>query len=138
MEPHPEGGHYKRVYASDALAEDGRPLMTSIYYLLECGDISALHRLKMDEQWHFYAGSPITIHEIAPDGTYRSTTLGIDCFQYTVQAGHYFGATTREGFALVGCVVVPGFHFDDFEMPSQFELLVLYPQHTELIQCLTR
>ena len=66
LDPHPEGGWYKRVFESEIPWTQNRPAMTSIYYLLEDTDFSALHRLKQDEQWHFYHGSPITIHEIDP------------------------------------------------------------------------
>jgi predicted cupin superfamily sugar epimerase len=135
---HPEGGWYARVYESGLKTEGGRPIMTSIYYLLEAGDFSALHRLKQDEQWHFYHGSLITIHEIDPDGTYTTATLGEDRFQHTVGAGHLFGATVEKGYALVGCTVAPGFDFADFELPPRAELLNDYPQHAGLIVHLTR
>lgn len=135
---HPEGGRFRRVYESDLKFDGARPAMTSIYYLLEAGDFSALHRLKQDEQWHFYHGSPITIHEIDPSGIYTATTLGHDGFQHTVKAGTLFGATVEEGYALVGCTVVPGFDFTDFELPSRAELLSDYPQHTEVIMRVTR
>ncbi|WP_375340645.1 cupin domain-containing protein, partial [Enterococcus faecium] len=38
------------------------------------------------------------------------------------------------GFALVSCVVTPGFEFEDFELFTQAELLNDYPQHSEIIQ----
>lgn len=133
LEPHPEGGWYRRVFESDLRMAGGRPAMTSIYYLLEATDFSALHRLKSDEQWHFYAGAPITIHELMPDGSTRKTTLGVDRFQHTVPAGNLFGASVGEGYALVGCTVVPGFEFAEFEMPSREELLAQFPNQYEFI-----
>ena len=138
LTPHPEGGWYRRVYESELKIDGVRPVMTSIYYLLEDSDFSALHRLKQDEQWHFYQGSPITIHEIDPAGVYTAATLGADAFQHTVKAGTLFGATVEEGYALVGCTVVPGFDFADFELPSRAELLSDYPQHAEMILRLSR
>ncbi|MDH3982115.1 MAG: cupin domain-containing protein [Kiritimatiellaceae bacterium] len=137
LEPHLEGGWYRRVYESD-LMMDGRPALTSIYYLLEGCEFSALHRLKSDEQWHFYAGAPITIHEINAAGIYFATTLGEGCFQHTVRAENLFGATVDGDYALVGCSVVPGFDFFDFEMPPRSQCLEEFPQHAELIQRLTR
>jgi uncharacterized protein len=138
LEPHPEGGWFRRVYESDLRRDDDRPLLTSIYYLLEAPDFSALHRLKSDEQWHFYAGSPITIHELGPDGIPVSTELGSGVFQHTVQAGTLFGATVEQGYALVGCTVVPGFDFCDFEMPARDELLAEFPNQYEFIVRLSR
>lgn len=138
LEPHPEGGWFRRIYASELKAEDGRPLMTSIYYLLESDDFSAFHRLRMDEQWHFYGGSPIRIHEIDRDGRYGVTRLGEDGFQHTVVAGNLFGASVESGWALVGCTVVPGFDFVDFEMPKRADLLNKYPEYVDIITSLTR
>lgn len=135
---HPEGGWFRRVYESELRVDGPRPAMTSIYYLLEGNDFSALHRLKQDEQWHFYQGSPITIHEIDSSGIYVGTTLGTDEFQHTVRAGTLFGATVEEGYALVGCTVAPGFDFADFELPDREKLLRLHPDHEALIRRLTR
>ena len=135
---HPEGGWFRRVFESELTVEGSRPAMTSSYYLLEDNDFSALHRLKQDEQWHFYQGSPITIHEIDAAGIYAGTTLGTDGFQHTVRAGSLFGATVEEGYALVGCTVVPGFDYADFELPSRAGLLNDYPQHAEMIRRLSR
>ncbi|HJY63685.1 MAG TPA: cupin domain-containing protein [Ignavibacteria bacterium] len=38
-----------------------------------------------------------------------------------------------DSFALVGCTVSPGFHFDDFEMGEREKLISLYPQHKSII-----
>ena len=112
--------------------------MTSIYYLLEAHDFSALHRLAMEEQWHFYSGSPIAIHEITPLGNYVETILVAENFQHTVRAGNLFGATVDGAYALVGCTVVPGFDFSGFNLPSRKSLLAEYPQHEALILRLSR
>ncbi|VGO17833.1 hypothetical protein PDESU_06435 [Pontiella desulfatans] len=138
LAPHPEGGWYRRVYESELRLEGDCPAMTSIHYLLEGDDFSALHRLKSDEQWNFYAGDPITIHEIDPDGEYCSTVLGNGQFQHVVAAGHWFGATVEGDYALVGCTVVPGFDFTEFEMPSRDVLLAKFPNQHELIVRLSR
>jgi len=135
---HPEGGWYRRVYESVIQLENGRTAMTSIYYLLEAPDFSALHRLKSDEQWHFYSGSPITIHELTPDGGVSATVLGRGSFQHTVKAGNLFGASVEEGYALVGCTVAPGFDFSEFEMPSRAQLLAEFPNEYEFIVRLSR
>lgn len=113
--------------------------MTSIYYMLEGSDFSALHRLKQDEQWHFYSGAPLTLHCIAPDGRASTLVLGPDApFQTTVKAGTFFGATVAGEYALVGCTVAPGFDYADFELPSRETLLQKYPEHDALIRQLTR
>ncbi len=150
---HPEGGWFRETYRSTesvpahALPQrfDGsRALSTAIFFLLEEEDISALHRIKSDELWHFYAGSPLLIHAIFPDGRYRTQRLGSDyaagdLYQVVVPAGCWFGAELAgEHFALVGCTVSPGFDFADFEMADRQPLSARYPQHAELIKRLTK
>jgi predicted cupin superfamily sugar epimerase len=155
LERHPEGGWFRQVYRSaDALAGEAlparfggvsHPASTAIYFLLRGSDFSALHRLKADEVWHFYDGSPLTLHAIAPDGALSHLTLGggeTARFQAVVPAGHWFGATvddrSPDAFALVGCTVAPGFIFDDFELADRARLIAQYPRHRVLIERLTR
>lgn len=139
LERHPEGGWFRRTYTSSLTVDGHRPALTSIHYLLEGSDFSALHRLKQDEQWHFYTGAPLTLHSIGREGTAAAQTLGPEGpFQATVRAGDLFGASVSGEYALVGCTVAPGFDYADFELPPRETLLLAYPQHRELILRLTR
>lgn len=150
---HPEGGWFCETYRSTELLSSQslpqrfggpRVFSTAIYFLLEAGDISALHRIKSDEIWHFYAGSQLLIHTIETDGSYQRLHLGADPasgeqYQTVVRAGCWFGAEPSGGqFALVGCTVSPGFDFADFEMADRQQLSARYPQHAELIMKMTR
>ncbi len=151
---HPEGGWFSETYrAAEVIPEAGLParfqgeraFSTAIQFLLERDDCSALHRLKSDEIWHFYDGSPLTVHLIAPDGEYHPILLGRDPeqgeqLQAVVPAGCWFGADLAGSgdFALVGCTVAPGFDFIDFEMGGRGKLAELFPQHDALIRRLTR
>ncbi len=150
---HPEGGWYRETYRSTDIIPDAalprqfdgdRSCCTAIYFLLERGDISAFHRIKSDELWHFHAGTTLTIHVITPEGDYRQLPLGAavlngDTFQAVVPAGCWFGAeVSGEGpYAFVGCTVAPGFDFADFEMGDRSILLSQFPQHSSLIKRLT-
>jgi len=151
LEKHPEGGWFRETYRSAESLPDvtlpsftvTHPLSTAIYFLLRRGEFSALHRLKADEVWHFYTGSPLTLHVIAPDGALSEIALGCTAsFQTVVPAGHWFGATLEgrsvNAFALVGCTVAPGFAFEDFELAGRADLIARFPQHRALIQRLTR
>ena len=98
-----------------------RAFSTAIYYLLQGKDFSALHRIKQDEVWHFYDGSPLTIHVIDREGNYSTVRVGRssgagELPQAVVMAGCLFGATVDvpHSFALAGCTVAPGFDFADF------------------------
>jgi predicted cupin superfamily sugar epimerase len=154
LQPHPEGGYYRRTYESDeqltvaALPDrftGDRFISTAIYFLLEGADYSAFHRIKSDEVWHFYAGAGLHIYVIYPDGRGEQLLLGDDLhngyqFQQVVKAGCWFASKPAkiESFSLVGCTVAPGFDFADFEMAAQEDLLQHYPQHREWIESLCR
>lgn len=147
LNPHPEGGYYKELFRSsfDVKNTDGnsRSALTSIYYLLEEGDFSALHRIKSDEIWYYHAGEALNLVAIDSDGLLRTWVLGADILQGQVlqvvmEAGWIFGASCQKSFSLVGCAVAPGFHFDDFEMLSRADLLQKYPNYISVIEMFTR
>jgi predicted cupin superfamily sugar epimerase len=144
LKPHPEGGFYCETYRSDiqvATSAAARNAVTSIYYLLAHDAFSAFHRLKSDEIWHHYRGSPISIEIIESDGQHRRLVVGSDdCWQAAIPAGAWFAARLLdpESYALLGCDVAPGFDFADFEMGRRAELTAAFPQHERLIEQLTR
>lgn len=153
LQAHPEGGYFRETFAgADILKIEGLPekysgprrTYTLIYYLLKSGQVSRLHRLKSDEIFAFYAGSPLILHQIDEAGLYWQEKLGPDenddiSFQRVIKAGVWFGAAvSREAsFSLVGCFVAPGFDFDDFELGDRAGLLALYPRHKTVIERLT-
>jgi hypothetical protein len=153
LQPHPEGGWYRQTYRASLMLSHSalpgyngdRAASTAIYFLLAGDQFSALHRLRSDEVWHFYAGSGLNVHVIDPGGTYSMLLLGNDAssgeqFQAVVPAGCWFGSSLRhpDSYALVGCTVAPGFDFADFEMAKRAELIAHYPQHRAMIERLTR
>ena len=154
LEPHPEGGYFRQTYKSDLMVArealpagfaGDRAASTAIYFLLEGKNFSAFHRLRSDEVWHFYAGSPLNVEVIEPSGSRAAILLGDDpeagqMFQAVVRAGCWFASHVADwkSWALVGCTVASGFEFEDFEMGKREELLRKYPQHRELIERLTR
>lgn len=48
LEPHPEGGWLAECYTAP-FSKEARPLMGSIYFLLEGDDISHFHQIDCDE-----------------------------------------------------------------------------------------
>ncbi len=152
--PHPEGGYYKETYRSaESITPEclpgrftgNRSFSTAIYFLLEQGNFSAFHRIKSDEGWHFYAGGPLDVFIILQDGRLQVTRLGNnitggETFQAFVPAGCWFASAPAAGssYSFVGCTVAPGFDFADFELAKAEVLVLLYPQHEEVIRKLTR
>lgn len=154
LEPHPEGGYYRETHRSDLIiAREALPsgftgpraASTAIYFLIEGENFSAFHRLRSDEMWHYYAGSPLLVHMIDSAGEPSSLILGNDpdagqVQQAVVSAGYWFASHVADwkSWALVGCTVSPGFDFADFEIGQRAELIAQYPQHREIIDRLTR
>ena len=61
LEPLPhEGGMWAQTWIDD--------LSTAIYFLLQPGDFSAMHRLDGPEIWHHYAGDPVRLVLLHDDG----------------------------------------------------------------------
>lgn len=148
LEPHPEGGFFNQVEKPKDMLDEGngkfRARYTSIYFLLTHDNPSRFHRLTSDEIWYYHTGSPLTVHMISPEGEYSSVELGTNLnsgqvLQYTVPKGYLFGSTVEEtdSYALVSCMVAPGFEYDDFELFERAEMLNEYPQHAEIIKRLT-
>lgn len=153
LQKHPEGGWFKEVYRSeDVVSEEGlsfdfegsRNFSTSIYYLLQESNFSAFHRIKSDELWHYYVGtSSIEIVTINSDEIVRhivgSDILNGEQFQVVVPKNTWFAAhlLNRNGFALVGCTVSPGFYSKDFELAGE-NLKDKFPDLADEIQSFLR
>ena len=153
MVPHPvEGGFYAETYrASGSVpkeALDGYPaarsLSTAIYYMLTPGTISAMHRVRGDEMFHFYLGDPVEMLELREDGSGETIVLGQDIssgmkLQHVVRGGVWQGSRLREGgsFALMGTTMAPGFEYQDYETGKRDELIARYPAFAELIRLRT-
>lgn len=156
LEKHPEGGWFKQVYKSEEEIDKEhlpnrysgkRAHSTSIYFLITQEEFSAFHRIKSDELWHFYEGSPLTIHIINDAGKYSNVKLGNNLengnvYQYAIPHGVWFAATVNniaaDSYSLIGCTVSPGFDYDDFELGKQDELVKMFPNHKIIIEKMTR
>lgn len=130
-----EGGLYRQTHA-DAHS-------TAIYYLLAGGDFSALHRLTADEVYHFYAGAPLRLLLLHPDGRIDEPMLGADLAagqrpQLRVAAGVWQGASSTGEWTLIGTTMAPPFDWAGFELGDRAELTRDYPAAAARIRDLTR
>lgn len=140
LEAHPEGGWYREMHRSpdkirhDRLGE--RSAFTSIYFLLQGPEVSHLHRIDAEELWCWHAGSDLVVH-VQEGDRLVSRPLGPDAgrFQLVVPAGVWFGSEVQQpgAWALVGCVVAPGFEFGGFELGKREDLLGLFPAEAEAV-----
>jgi predicted cupin superfamily sugar epimerase len=127
LEPHPEGGWYRRTWVSpvEVTLPDGRvrPTATLIYFLLPAGASSAWHRVSSDEFWLAHEGAVVIElggFGVEP-GRSQAYVVGLDLGagempQLLVPADVWQRTRPAEHDALVSCVVSPGFDFDDFEL----------------------
>ena len=146
MKAHPEGGFYAEIYRStETMNTRGgkRNLATSIYFLLRSEDVSHFHRIKSDELWFWHEGSPLSIHILGENG-HEVLQLGpLDdtglAPQRLVKANTIFGSSVdrTDSYALVSCVVNPGFDFRDFELFTADELIPIFPEEAQIISKLT-
>lgn len=122
LAPHPEGGWYRETLRLPA-GPDGRSAGTAIYYLLKRGERSAWHRVDATELWLFHAGEPMRLR-LSDGGDLREIILGADVAagqsaQAAVAPGEWQCAEPAGAYALVSCVVAPGFEFSGFEMAPE-------------------
>ena len=142
LEKHPEGGWFVETFRDAHLINHGsHNASTAIYFLLEAGEPSHLHRIDSAEMWHFYAGDPLLVHQLDPTG-HHIHRLGRDWergerFQAVVPPGAWFGAETLGEYSLVGCTVAPGFTFSGFELGTRKQLENLFPDHRDIVHKLT-
>ena len=121
LRPHPEGGWYRETWRAPAPPGE-RAAGTAILFLLEADQRSHWHRVDADELWFWHAGAALAL-SVAPDGKASPVVhrLGPDVPggalpQFRVPAGAWQAAAALGGWALVSCVVVPGFEFAGFEL----------------------
>jgi predicted cupin superfamily sugar epimerase len=149
-----EGGYYNETYRSPEMVSaeclhgrysSARSVSTAIYYLLEPGTFSEIHRVASDEIFHFYLGDPVEMLQLWPDGSGKQVLIGTDIGngmapQLVVPHGVWQGARLVAGgnFALLGCTVSPGFEYADYESGTRQQLSEVYPEHGEMIWALTR
>ncbi|HJT83669.1 MAG TPA: cupin domain-containing protein [Nitrososphaeraceae archaeon] len=145
---HVEGGYYKQIYASRKQCQEYniKNLATCIFYLLEGKDFSAFHRINADEIWHFFLGSSLTLYNINEnESEMKINKLGKDFeksenLQVIIPEGDWFAAEVddRSSFTLVGCTVIPGFEYKNFEIGKKESLLEKFPPYKDLIEKLCR
>lgn len=139
-----EGGWFSRTYESGAALPSHEIASAAIYYLLQGAEFSHLHRLTVDEVYHFYLGGPVELVELFPDGTGRKTLLGSDiaagqCVQHVVRAGTWQGSRLVEGapWALLGTTTCPAYSDDCYEHGDAASLIDQYPSWAQEINSLT-
>lgn len=120
LQPHVEGGHYRRFYTA-AAAHGERPALSAIHFLLAAGEVSAWHAVDAEEAWHYAEGGPLELmiyrpaerrlerHRLGP-----LTQDGVPAC--VVPAGAWQAARPLGEYTLVTCTVAPAFEFGGFRL----------------------
>jgi predicted cupin superfamily sugar epimerase len=124
LAPHPEGGHYRRVYEATKQVEVNgvlRPTLTSIQFLLTEGAGSRWHRVDAAEVWDWQEGSSVELlmYDAAAHALSRvqlDTSVRGGQLLQVVPAGIWQSARTHGDYSLVNCSVTPGFVWSGLEM----------------------
>ena len=77
LEPHPEGGFFKKFYRDQAI-DDGQGAVTWIYFLLWEGEVSTWHWVNAVEMWHYYTGAPLALSASAEGSQAGEHILGVN------------------------------------------------------------
>ena len=150
LQKHPnEGGYFRETYRSRASFDPtnyaaARSVSTAIYYLITPDSFSALHRLPGDEIFHHYLGEPVEMLMLRPSGAHEIVRIGPNIPagerpQVVVPGGVWQGSRLvgREGFALLGCTMAPGFDYADYQHGRRDELIAQFPAVADHIISLT-
>lgn len=135
-----EGGLFRQTHLDEH--------SSAIYYLLVAPDFSALHSLDSTEVYHWYAGSPLEILLLHPDGLAEVHVLGPDLAagqlpQLVVPPGVMQGSAplksdSAEAWSLVGTTMSPPFNWNGFKLGDLELLRMRYPAASGRILSLTR
>jgi len=136
LQPHPEGGWYRECYRSASgveTARGARAALTTIYYLLERGQLSRWHVVAADEVWHYYGGAPLELFAydpamrklvrrvLASPGDRDAAAQGEGEPVAVIERGTWQAARSLGDFSLLGCTVGPGFEFADFQFVAALD-----------------
>ncbi|MCW2351427.1 MULTISPECIES: cupin domain-containing protein [unclassified Sphingobium] len=121
LQPHPEGGWYRETWRAEAMPGE-RAGATAIYFLLEAGQRSHWHKVDASETWLWHAGHALSLSTAPGDeGPVTALRLGGDVLageipQHVIAPYHWQAAEADRGWALVSCIVTPGFDFAGFTL----------------------
>jgi len=135
LEPHPEGGWFRRIHTEPMAASGTRPAVTSIHYLLTTASpLGAMHRNASTILHYLQDGGPVDYRLLGPDGVLSEVRLSFaptDALFLAVPGDTWKGSRLAAGasHALVSEAVVPGFDYADHDFLTEEMLVAAFPQH---------
>lgn len=147
LEPHPEGGHYRRIHdgylsvASEVSAMGRRMAVSAIHFLLDRGEHARWHRVRQEELWHHAAGGPMVLQLIDPACLLaKRIVIGSPAqgFQtlLAIPPGWWQAAFPLDDPSLCSCIVAPSFDFSDHTFlkddPASDQVKARFPELVHL------
>ena len=132
LRPHPEGGWFREVFGEKLTVEPGdgrgaRRALSAIYYLLAKGEHGRWHKVRSAEAWTLLDGGPLALGMFdAGTGVFSEYRLAANAEAAdaepvrVVPAGVWQAAYPISDYALMACVVGPGFDWADFAWLKDF------------------
>src|SRR5262245_30069105 len=143
LKPHPTCGFVSETYRSHLTIPAGalppgyggsRPLGGVLCFLVAPEARVRLHRIRSDQMYHHYAGDPLEVLLLYPDGRSEVRVVGSDLSagqraQLLVPGGTYHAARLppRGGYSLLGTSVWARAEPSDVEMGDPERLTAAYP-----------
>ncbi len=127
LQPHPEGGWYRRTWTAPTQVQTPnglRATASGIIFLLDRDQEAAWHTVISDELWLWHGPGTLEIH-LGGDGPQPTqdpnpTILGepsdVGLVQFLVPAGTWQRTFARGNVALATCIVSPEFSFEDWQL----------------------
>lgn len=145
MTPLPvEATFFAQTYRSEGTHGDGPVGSAGVgLFCTEPPSRSLFHRLTFDEIWHFYAGHPLRLVLLHPDGSDEEVVLGDPAAghaaQHVVPAGSWQSGEVAGGgtWSFYGVTMAPGFTAACFEGGRADALLATYPARAADIERLS-
>ncbi len=141
LQPHIEGGYFRRTYESNWILNEGntyqssRPTLTTIYYLLtNDSPIGHLHKNRSDIVHFFHLGGAVRYTMIHLNGELEQVTLGPGLeqghqLQMTVLGGSWKASELIDDeYGLVSEAVTPGFDYQDMQLANLQTLRTEFPK----------
>lgn len=154
LKKHPTCGFVAETYRSAHAVPGGalpagfegpRPLGSVLYFMVTPDAHIALHRIRCDQMYHHYLGSPLEALLLYPDGTGAKLTTGPDLLsgmrpQLFIPGGtfHITRLQPGGGFALLGTTEWPGVELPDVELGDPQVLAGQFPRHADDIWAFVR
>lgn len=127
LEPHPEGGWFRRTWTAPTRVDTPRgrrATASGILFLLEGDQEAAWHVVLSDELWLWHGPGSLEVHlggtgaapRDDPDPVVLDGDADVPAVQLLVPAGTWQRTFARGGCALATCIVSPEFDYADWEL----------------------